>query len=86
VPAGVGGGDRTRLDFKRALREILYAATISDAQELFDAFVAEFSPKYEKAAVCLVKGCERLLSFFEFPADRATGSLLQYDSPGVWRR
>jgi putative transposase len=54
---------------RRALREILYASTISDAQESFDAFVDEFSPKYEKAVACLVKDRERLLSFFEFPAE-----------------
>ena len=54
---------------KRALREILYAATTDDAEESFDAFVDEFSPKYEKAVECLAKDRERLLSFFEFPAE-----------------
>ena len=50
-------------------REILYAATTGDAEESFDAFVAEFSPKYEKAVQCLAKDRERLLSFFRFPAE-----------------
>ncbi len=54
---------------RRALREILYAATTDDAKESFDAFVDEFSPKYEKAVECLAKDRERLLSFFEFPAE-----------------
>jgi putative transposase len=54
---------------KRALREILYAATMGDAEESFDAFVEEFSPKYERAVACLVKDRERLLSFFDFPAE-----------------
>ena len=54
---------------KRALREILYAATTDDAEESFDAFVDEFSSKYEKAVECLAKDRERLLSFFEFPAE-----------------
>jgi transposase-like protein len=54
---------------KRALREILYAATTDDAEESFDAFVDEFSPKYKKAVECLAKDRERLLSFFEFPAE-----------------
>ena len=54
---------------KRALREILYAATTDDAEESFDAFVDEFSPKYEKAVECLAKDRARLLSFFDFPAE-----------------
>jgi transposase-like protein len=54
---------------RRALREILYAATMGDAEESFDAFVDEFSPKYEKAVECLAKDRQRLLSFFEFPAE-----------------
>jgi transposase-like protein len=54
---------------KCALREILYAATTDDAEESFDAFVDEFSPKYEKAVECLAKDRARLLSFFEFPAE-----------------
>ena len=54
---------------KRALREILYAATMDDAEESFDVFVNEVSPKYEKAVECLAKDRERLLSFFEFPAE-----------------
>ena len=35
---------------RRALREILYAATTDDAEESFDAFVDEFSPKYGAVA------------------------------------
>jgi transposase-like protein len=54
---------------KRALRGILYAATMGDAEESFDAFVDEFSPKYEKAVACLAKDRERLLRFFDFPAE-----------------
>jgi transposase-like protein len=54
---------------KCALREILYAATTDDAEESFDAFVDEFSPKYEKAVECLAKDRARLLSFFDFPAE-----------------
>ena len=54
---------------KRGLREIVYAATTDDAQESFDAFIDEFSSKYEKAVECLSKDRERLLSFFEFPAE-----------------
>ncbi len=54
---------------KRALREILYAATMGDAEKSFGTLVGEVSPKYEKAVECLAKDRERLLSFFEFPAE-----------------
>ena len=47
------------------LREILYAATTDDAEESFDAFVDEFSPKYEKAVECLEKDRARLTGFDE---------------------
>ena len=54
---------------KRALREILYAEKTNEAEDSFDAFIDEFSPKYEKAVQCLEKDRARLLSFFEFPAE-----------------
>ena len=60
---------RLQLKARLALRKILYAATTDDAEESFDAFVADFSPKYEKAVECLTKERERLLSFFDFPAE-----------------
>ncbi len=54
---------------RQGLREMLYAATTNDAEESFDAFVDKFSPKHEKAVECLAKDRERLLSFFELPAE-----------------
>jgi transposase-like protein len=51
------------------LREAMYAETREQAEELLDAFVAEFTAKYPKAADCLAKDREALLTCFEFPAE-----------------
>ena len=60
---------RLRPRAKRALREIMYAATKSDAETAIGAFVAEFEAKYPKATACLVEDQEALLAFFDFPAE-----------------
>ena len=49
--------------------EIMYAETRAEAERGIEAFVVEFSPKYEKAVDCLLKDREALLAFFEFPAE-----------------
>jgi len=54
---------------KRMLREAMYADTREQADEQIDAFVAEFSPKHEKAVTCLTKDREVLLTLFDFPAE-----------------
>ena len=54
---------------KRTLHEIMYAETRAEAERGIEAFVVEFSPKYEKAVDCLIKDREALLAFFEFPAE-----------------
>ena len=41
---------------KRALREIMYTATKSDAETAIGTFVVEFEAKYPKATACLVEG------------------------------
>ena len=50
---------------KRALHEIMYAETRAQAEQGIEAFVAEFSPKYEKAVDCLIKDREAMLAFFD---------------------
>ena len=54
---------------KRALREMMYAATRAEADELIDRFAAVYEPKYPKAAECLVSDREALLTHFDFPAE-----------------
>jgi putative transposase len=53
---------------KRDLREIMYAETRSQAEQDMDRFLAEFAPKYDKAADCLAKDRAVLLTHFDFPA------------------
>jgi putative transposase len=54
---------------KRALQEIWMAETKADAIAAFDAFVASYQLKYEKATECLVKDRDTLLAFYDFPAE-----------------
>ena len=54
---------RLRPRAKRALREVMYAATRADAETAVGAFVDEFEAKYPKATGCLVEDQEALLAF-----------------------
>ena len=54
---------------KRSLQEIWMAETRADAVTAFDAFVAAYALKYEKAAECLEKDRDALLAFYDFPAE-----------------
>ena len=54
---------------KSALHEIMNAPTRADALKAIKSFVADFGPKYPKAAECLTKDQDALLSFFDFPAE-----------------
>ena len=54
---------------KRALREIMYAATRAQAEEALDVFMAEYEAKYPKASAGLDTDRERLLTHFAFPAE-----------------
>lgn len=57
---------------KKAIHEIWQAATEADAEEAFDAFLETYGPKWQKAADCLKKDREVLLSFYGFPAQHWT--------------
>jgi len=48
---------------KRALQDIWMAATRKDAAKAFDAFLATYVLKFEKAAACLDKDRQALLAF-----------------------
>jgi putative transposase len=54
---------------KRALQEIWMAETKKDALAAFDAFVETWGVKYDKAVECLIKDCDALLAFYDFPAE-----------------
>ena len=54
---------------KRSLQEIWMAETSNDAEAAFDAFIAAYELKYDKAAECLAKDRQALLAFYDFPAE-----------------
>ena len=54
---------------KAALHGIYEAETKADAGKAFDLFVATYESKYPKAAECLSKDREALLTFYDFPAE-----------------
>jgi putative transposase len=54
---------------KRQLHEMMYAARRSDCEAARVRFAAEYQAKYPKAVESLTANWERLVSFFEFPAE-----------------
>jgi len=54
---------------KRALHEMMYAARRSDCEIARVCFAAEYQAKYPKAVESLTANWQRLVSFFEFPAE-----------------
>ncbi len=54
---------------KEAIHNIWMAETREMAEKAFDAFVSRFEAKYPKAVECLVRDKEKLLIFYDFPAE-----------------
>ena len=54
---------------KRMLQEIWMAETKAETEAAFDAFLDSCSVKYEKAADCLAKDRDALITFYDFPAE-----------------
>jgi len=54
---------------KEALHAIWMAPSKAEANKAFDRFLATYEPKYPKAAQCLAKDREELLTFYDFPAE-----------------
>jgi putative transposase len=54
---------------KRALQEIWMAETKADAEAAFDAFIESYRARHDKAAECLTKDRDALLTFYDFPAE-----------------
>ena len=50
------------------LHDIWQAETREDAHAAFDLFIDSFEAKYPKAAECLIKDRDELLTFYDFPA------------------
>ena len=54
---------------KGMLHDIWMAATRAEANKAFDLFTESFLAKYAAAAQCLAKDRDRLLAFYDFPAE-----------------
>ena len=59
---------RTQPKAKKMLHDIWQAETREDAHKAFDLFIDTFEAKYPKAAECLIKDRDELLTFYDFPA------------------
>ena len=54
---------------KEKIQQIWMAPDKAEAQKSFDDFISLYETKYPKAAECLQKDREELLSFYDFPAE-----------------
>jgi putative transposase len=54
---------------KRALHEMMYAERRADCEAARTRFEAEYLPKYSKAVESLTANWDRLVTFFDFPAE-----------------
>ena len=54
---------------KGMLHEIWMAETRAEAERAFDLFIETYQAKYPKAAECLAKDRDVLLTFYDFPAE-----------------
>lgn len=54
---------------KGKLHEIWMAETKEEAENAFDLFVQTYQAKYPKATACLEKDRDKLLTFYDFPAE-----------------
>lgn len=63
---------RLQAKAKRALDEIIKSSTRADAEKAIETFVAEYEPKYPKAVGSLRRDQDKLLTFFDFPAEHWT--------------
>jgi transposase-like protein len=54
---------------KRALHEMMYAECRADCEAARARFEAEYQPKYSKAVESLTANWDRLVTFFDFPAE-----------------
>lgn len=57
---------------KQHIHNIWMAETKEDAEKAFDFFVIAYEAKYPRAAACLAKDREELLTFYDFPAEHWT--------------
>lgn len=54
---------------KQKIHDIWMSETKKEAEKAFDLFVETYQQKYPKAAECLLKDRDKLLTFYDFPAE-----------------
>jgi putative transposase len=54
---------------KQDLHAIYEAESRKEAEAAFDRFLAKYGAKHDKAAACLAKDRQALLTFYDFPAE-----------------
>ncbi|MGH9610349.1 MAG: IS256 family transposase [Bryobacteraceae bacterium] len=54
---------------KKDLREVYWAPNRASAEAAIDVFAEKYRAKYGRAVECLVKDCDALLAFYDFPAE-----------------
>jgi transposase-like protein len=64
---------RLQSEAKEMLHQIRMAPGRAQAEEAFDLFIATYEAKYPKAAQCLSKDRDVLLTFYDFPAEHPRG-------------
>lgn len=60
---------KTQPKAKQKLHDIWMAETKKEAKKAFELFIKTYQAKYPKAAECLRKDRDKLLSFYDFPAE-----------------
>jgi transposase-like protein len=60
---------RLQPEAKEKIHEIWMASTRAAAEKAFDLFLKTYEAKYPKAMQCLAKDREKLLEFYNFPAE-----------------
>lgn len=72
-PAAIGLCPIPRRDVSKAdradLREVWTAPDRTTAEAAIASFAEKYRAKYEKAVTCLVKDCDALLTFYDFPVE-----------------
>lgn len=56
-------------NMKKDLREVYLAPNRAQAEVAIDVFAEKYGAKHDKAVECLTKDRERLLAFYDFPAE-----------------
>ncbi|MCC6126513.1 MAG: transposase [Pirellulales bacterium] len=63
---------RLQPEAKENIHKIWMTSTRANAEKSFDSFIATYEAKYPKATQCLAKDREKLLEYYNFPAEHGS--------------